>query len=164
MNLTSIRSIDMTQYHFFTRYGLGLAMLFAVVCGAPASALAGDLKLEAVLVWATNDPKPADSKLKPITEDIARKMNCIPLKYTNCFEVSRKQLQLKQRGTEKTQMSKDCKITVKSLSDGKVELTLIGQGQPVGKITQEIKKGKCLVTGGNAENSTAWFVVIKQIE
>ena len=154
----------MIQNHLLSRYGLGLAMLLAVVCGAPASALAADLKLEAVLVWATNDSKPEDSKLKPVTADIAKRMNCLPFKYTNYFEVNRKQLQLKSGETQKAQMSKDCKITVKSLSDGKIEVTLIGQGQPVGKITQELKKGKCLVTGGNAENSTAWFVVIKQIE
>jgi len=154
----------MTRNHLFNTYGISLAMLFAVVCGAPAGALGGEMKLEAVLVWATNDPKPADSDLKPITADIAKKMNCLPFKYTNYFEVDRKKLQLKQGGTQKVSMSKDCKITVKSLADSKVELTLIGQGQPVGKITQELKKGKCLVTGGNAENSTAWFVVIKQID
>lgn len=154
----------MNQPHLFSRYGFGLALFFAVVCGVPATVVAGDMKLEAVLVWATNDPKPEDAKLKPVAADIAKKMSCLPFKYTNYFEVDRKQLQLKQGGTEKAQMSKDCKITVKSLPDSKVELTLIGQGQPVGKITQPMKKGKCLVTGGNAENATAWFVVIKQIE
>ena len=57
-----------------------------------------------------------------------------------------------------------CSVTVKSLVDGKIELTLMGKGQPACKITQELKTGKCLVAGGNAQNSTAWFVVIKQTE
>jgi hypothetical protein len=150
--------------YLFSRYGFALALLLAAICSAPATALAADLKLEAVLVWGTNDGKPEDSNLKPISEDIAKKMNCLPFKYTNYFEVNRKKLVLPQGGTEKAKMSKDCSVTVKSLEDGKVELTLMGKGQPACKITQELKKGKCVVTGGHAENSTAWFVVIKQIE
>jgi hypothetical protein len=129
-----------------------------------AGAHAEESKLEAVLVWGTNSPKPPESNLKVVTSDVQKKLNCLPFKYTNYFEVNRKQLALKDGGTAKASMSKDCKITVKSLEDGKVELTVIGKGQPVGKITQELKKDKCLVTGGNAENSTAWFVVIKQLE
>lgn len=154
----------MTTNNLLLRYGLALALMLTVVCGVPAAASAVELKLEAVLVWGTNDGKPADSKLKPVTEDIAKKMNCLPFKYTNYFEVNRKALVLPEGGTQNAKLSKDCNITVKSIEGGKVELTLIGQGQPVGKITQELKAGKCLVTGGNAENSTAWFVVIKQIE
>lgn len=150
--------------YLFSRYGFVLALVLAAVCGAPATTLAADMKLEAVLVWGTNDGKPADSNLKPIAEDIAKKMNCLPFKYTNYFEVNRKNLVLPQGGTQKAKLSKDCSITVKSLEDGKTELMLMGKGQPACKITQELKTGKCLVTGGHAENSTAWFVVIKQIE
>jgi len=153
----------MTSNNLLRRYGLALALL-AAVCGLPATTCAADLKLEAVLVWGTNDGKPADSDLKPVTEDIAKKMNCLPFKYTNYFEVNRKKLTLPAGGTQKAKMSKDCSVTLKSLEDGKIELTLMGQGQPACKITQELKKGKCLVTGGNAQNSTAWFVVIKQTE
>jgi hypothetical protein len=139
-----------------------LSLLASLVL--PLAAQAGDLKFEAVLVWGANSAAPADQDLKPVSADIAKKLACLPFKYTNYFEVNRKQFPVKPGGSEKVRMSKDCVITVKSLSGGKIELTLIGQGQPVGKITQELKKGKCLVTGGNAENSTAWFVVIKQID
>jgi hypothetical protein len=154
----------MTTNNLLRRYGLVLALLLTAVCGVPATAFAADLKLEAVLVWGTNGDKPEDSDLKPVTEDIARKMNCLPFKYTNYFEVNRKKLTLPEGGTQKAKMSKDCSVTVKSLADGKIELTLMGKGQPACKITQELKAGKCLVTGGNAQNSTAWFVVIKQTE
>jgi len=136
----------------------GLLALF------PAVSHAADLKLEAVLVWGTNDEKPLSGELKPVTEDIAKKLNCLPFKYTNYFEVNRKQFSVKDAGSEKVRMSKDCVITVKNLEGGKVEVTLIGKGQPVGTITQQLKKGKCLVTGGNAANSTAWFVVLKQVD
>lgn len=157
----------MTAPKSIHRFSLVAGLVLAAWSWMPATAQAGDTnatKLEAVLVWGTNTPKPPEQDLKSVSADVQKKLNCLPFKYTNYFEVNRKQLTLKQGGTEKASMSKDCKITLKSLPEGKVELTVIGQGQPVGKITQELKKDKCLVTGGNAENSTAWFVVIKQIE
>ena len=141
---------------------LGLGM--TVFLGLTSPAQAADSKLEAVLVWATNGPKPKDSELKELSADVAKKIHCFPFKYTNYFEVNRKQFTLREGGSKSVSMSKDCKLTLKTKDAGKVEVTLIGQGKPVGTITQEIKKDKCLVTGGPAENSTAWFVVIKHIE
>jgi hypothetical protein len=154
----------MTSNNSILRLSLVVGLAMAAWLGPQTTAEAADSKLEAVLVWGTNGQKPPDSNLKAVTEDVAKKLSCLPFKYTNYFEVNRKQFDLKDGGTQKVTLSKDCKITVKSLPEGKVELTLIGQGQPVGKITQPLKKGKCLVTGGNAANSTAWFVVIKQID
>jgi hypothetical protein len=154
----------MTTHYSMSRlaliFGLAMASWFLV----PSVARAADAKLEAVLVWGTNGGKPADSDLKPITDSIAQKLNSLPLKYTNYFEVNRKKFELKDKGAAEVTMSKDCKINVRSMEGGKLEVTLIGQGKPVGKITQELKKGHCLVTGGNAEDSTAWFVVINQAE
>jgi hypothetical protein len=139
--------------------------LFLLALGLlPARAQNADAKMVAVLVWATNDPKPNDPNLKPVSEGIAKKLACLPFKYTNYFEVNREQLTLPAGGTKSVKMSKDCTIEVKSLPDAKFEATLIGKGKPVGKITQEVKKGKSLVTGGPAANSTAWFVVIRREE
>lgn len=154
----------MTTFNSIRRLGLTLGLVAASWVWASPAAQAADSKLEAVLVWGTNGPKPSNSDLKKVTGDIAKKLNGLPFKYTNYFEVNRNQFDLKGGGSAKVTMSPECKITVKSLDGDKVELTLIGKGQPVGKITQELRKGRCLVTGGNAENSTAWFVVIRQIE
>jgi hypothetical protein len=146
------------------KYG-AVVWLAAVVLGmVPARTVAAELKLEAVLVWGTNGEKPSDPNLKPVSAEIARKLACLPFKYTNYFEVNRKQFGLPAAGAQSVQMSRDCKIDVKSLDNEKVEVTLVGKGQPVAKITQELKRGKSLVTGGPAANSTAWFVVIKRDE
>jgi len=61
-------------------------------------------------------------------------------------------------------VSKSCSLQVKNLGGQKVEVTLIGKGKEAGKITQALPKGELLVVGGNAENATAWFVVLKQAE
>lgn len=59
--------------------------------------LAGaDLKLEAQLIWGTNDPKPKDSNLKPIEDTLGQKLKNSPLKWKNYFEVTRKQIAVSQ--------------------------------------------------------------------
>ena len=67
-------------------------------------------------------------------------------------------------GEKKKRMSKDCEIKVRNMGKSVVEVSLIGKGEPVGKVTQALPKGELLVTGGNAENFTAWFVVLKQVD
>jgi hypothetical protein len=66
---------------------------------------------------------------------------------------------------EKTvNMSKDCAIAVRNLGGSVVEFRLFGKGKLVNKITQPLPKGQILVEGGNADNATAWFVVLKSID
>jgi len=55
-------------------------------------------------------------------------------------------------------------VSIKSLGDEQFEVTLVGKGKVVGTIKQKLQKDKCLVTGGNASNSTGWFIVIKRTE
>lgn len=123
-----------------------------------------DLKLEAVLVWGANDDKSPDPNHKPVDPEIARKLSGLPFKWTHYFEVCRKSLTVTSGSPAKTKMSKDCVIEVRRLDKGQIEVTLIGKGQPVGKITQKLRKGETLVTGGNAANFTGWFIVIKKVE
>lgn len=132
--------------------------------GVRAEGQGQGIKLEAVLVWGTNDAESPDPKHKPVTEEVAKKLACLPFKYTNYFEVNRKSLTLTETGPARTRLSKDCEVSVRQVGRGQVEVTLFGRGQPVGTITQKLKKGEALVTGGNAANFTAWFVVLKQVE
>jgi len=141
-----------------------VCLLLAVFSLGPvAYAAAEDIKLDAVLIWGTNDDAaPADPKLKPVSEGVAKKLACF--KYTHYYEVNRKQFTLPESGAAKTRLSKDCEVSVKKLENNQVEVTLIGKGQPAGTIKQELKKGKSIVAGGNAANSTAWFVILKQVD
>jgi len=142
-----------------------LTILFAALAIlVPAAANAGERKLEAVLVWGTNDATSPDPSHKPVPPEIAKKLTCLPFKYTHYFEVSRTTFSVSESDPAKVRLSQDCEVIVKQLEHGKVEVTLIGKGQPVGRITQELKKGKALVTGGNAANSTAWFVVLCEVK
>ena len=139
--------------------GLGLAtFVFGVL---PAQAAAAETKFEAILVWGTNDEKSPDPSHKPVSEGVAKKLK--DFKWTHYYEVARQNVSV-GKDEKKVQMSKDCVIVIKVLDKDQVEVTLIGKGKTVGTIKKELKKGACLVTGGNASNSTGWFIILKQVE
>ena len=127
-------------------------------------AQSADLKLEALLVWGTNDERSPDPGHKPIGAQLQKKLKSLPFKWANYFEVNRQQFVVPGAGSKKVAMSKECEILVKNVGNGEVELMLVGKGEKVGRIKQALPKGELLVTGGNAPNFTAWFVVLRQID
>jgi len=139
--------------------GLAAALL---VCCLGLSALAGELKLEAQLIWGTNDPKSPDPRHKPVEEQVARKLKELPFKWTHYFEVNRKEFTVTRQEPRKVTLSEECEIRVRQLEDEQVELTLYGRGKRVGRISQKLPKSEMLVLGGNAPNYTAWFVVLRR--
>lgn len=145
-----------------SRLGCVLALLTLAV-GA-RGALAGDLKLDAQLVWGTNDAKSPDPTHKPVGPNTQKKLRSLPFNWTNYFEVNRQQFTVPNAVEKRVSMSKDCDIRVKNLGNNSVEMVLYGQGRKVGFIKQALPKGELLVTGGNAANFTAWFVVLKQAD
>ena len=126
--------------------------------------LAADLKLEAQLIWGTNDANSPDPNHRPVDRDVAKKLKTFPFRWANYFEVTRRRFTVPESVVWRETMSKECEIRVKNLGNSLVELSLVGRGERVGKITQALPKRELLVTGGNAPNFTAWFVVLKQVE
>ena len=137
--------------------------VLAVICVVPF-AQAGELKLEAQLVWATNDKESPDPKHKPVEASLVKKLQQLPWKWNNWFEVNRQKFVLPPKGAQTVSMSKECVIDVKDVGESRVEVTLIGKGKQVNKTTKPLPKGEVLIISGNSENKCAWFVVIKQAE
>jgi hypothetical protein len=133
-----------------------------MLCGARA--FGGDLKLEAQLIWGTNDESSPDPKHKQVEQVVEKKLKSSPFKWKNYFEVNRKTFSVAKDAPAKVTLSKNCDIEVRNLGNDLVEVSLSGKGKPVGKIKQSVPKGELLVVGGNAENLTAWFVVLRQTE
>lgn len=138
---------------------IGLALL-----GLASSVYAGELKLEAQLVWATNDKESPDKNHKPVEASLMKKFQQLPWKWNNYFEVNRQKLVIPAKGSQKVSMSKECDIDVKDVGDSRVEVSLIGKGKQVNKTTKPLPKGEVLIIAGESENKCAWFVVIKQVE
>jgi hypothetical protein len=141
-----------------------VALGFLLVTALAASVQAGELKLETILIWGTNDEKSPDPKHKPVGEKLAKKLKKLPFKWQNYFEVNRVKFTLAEDQTQKVELSKECKIKVRNLGKSTVEVQLYGKGELVSKISQSLTKDECLVTGGNAANLTAWFVVLRQAD
>ena len=142
-----------------------LCALAACLCSQTlAAAEARDVKLEATLVWGTNEAESPNPEHKPVCAEVAKKLQELPFHWKYYFEVKRKQVTVTEGGTQKVVLSKDCQIVVKNLGKTVVAMDLIGKGESVTTIKKRLPKGEALVTGGNAPNFTAWFVVLKQAE
>jgi len=143
---------------------LGTAVAALFLLGAIPVARAGELKLEAQLIWGTNDKMSPNPKHKPVEPDIEKRLKGLPFKWSNYFEVNRKRFKLAPGESRRERMSEECEIIVKRVGNDQLEVTLLGKGTQVGKITQALPKKELLLLGGNAPNFTAWFVALRQVE
>jgi hypothetical protein len=134
------------------------ALLFPI---ASARADTGDMNIEAQLIWGTNDTKP-DSKLKPAGPGLSEKLKHSPFKWDHYFEMHREILKLRKNEEKTITMSRNCVISVTNLGDDQIKFQLFGKGKLANTVTQALPNGQLLITGGDAENSTAWFVVLRQ--
>ena len=139
-------------------------MAFLLVAAVGSPVLAGEIKLEAQLIWGTNDEKSPDPKHKAVDDKVEKKLKKLPFKWQNYFEVNRQKFSVAQGETKKIVLSKDCEIKVRNAGNNAVELQIFGKGESVGKISQAMPKDELLVTGGNAANFTSWFVVLHQVD
>jgi len=120
------------------------------------------LKLEAQLIWGTNDHQSPDPSHKPVDADILKKLQSLPLKWTNYFVVKRQVIEVSTAAPVKTALSEKCEIEIKNLGNATVEVAFFGKKEQV--VKQALPKGDTVVLGGNAPNSTAWLVVLRRLE
>jgi hypothetical protein len=125
--------------------------------------LAADLKLQAQLVWCTDDSNPPSGKnYKPVDPAIQKKLP--PLRWMNYFEVSRTNFTVAPAAVVKVPISEQCSVNVHNLSNNTVEVSWIGKGKEVRKITQAIARGEILSLGGNAPNANAYLVLLRRLD
>jgi hypothetical protein len=138
---------------------LGLILL----AGSAGEVLAANLRIEAKLVWATDEAKSPDPKHKLMdaaTSESLRKT----FKWKNYFEVNRVVKEVPARSSNKFELSKRCTIEITELEGPKIAVKLIGEGKELHKTTLTISKGKSVVYSGDDKNQNAWFVIITQLE
>jgi acylphosphatase len=147
----------------------GLGWFCAALAGLvmnplPGVAAESNLKLEALLIWGTNDAQSSDPKHKPAAPEVRKKLQELPFKWTSYFVINRKVLEVPAKGSVKVAVSEKCDIEVKNLGNATVEVSLFGKHEHVLNRKQALPKGETMVLGGNAPNATSWFVVLKQTE
>ena len=149
-----------------SRTGFLAALVLSVLAFAIAPAGAGEkpMKFKAQLIWGTNDDSSPNPDHKPIDPKLAKKLEKMPIKWKNYFQVTEKEFTVAKNATTKLQMSTELSITVRHVDAENVEVELFGKGKSIGKVTKSLGTGKSLLTGGDAKNYTAWFVFIKQVD
>src|SRR5436309_2499751 len=100
-----------------------LALLTLLAATATTYAGQGDLKLEAQLIVGSNEDKPGPGQ-KPVAKDIEKKLKHLPLKWGHYYVEAGKKFSVAADGTKNLSLSKSCQISVKSLGESRVELTL----------------------------------------
>jgi hypothetical protein len=123
----------------------------------------GAVNFEAQLIWGTND-KQTDPKLKSADSKLVEKLQKTPFKWDHYFEMKKEPIKLRLNEEKTVTLSRNCVISVTYLKDEQVKFQLFGKGILLNTVTQPMPKGQFFVIGGDAENSTAWFVVLKQVD
>lgn len=131
--------------------------------GLSSSSSTNAATFEAQLIWGTND-KQSDPKLKAADSKLIEKLRKSPFKWDHYFEMHKESIKLRLNEEKTVTMSRNCVISLTYLKEENVKFELFGKGQLANTVTQPLPKGRLLITGGDAENSTAWFVVLKQID
>jgi hypothetical protein len=122
------------------------------------------LKLEVHLIWGTSAAQSPNPAHKPVDAEIKAKLQGLPLKWTNYFEVTRQTIEVSPGESQEVAVSPKCKIVVRALNSSSVEVSLFGKEKLVFKQTQALPKGELLILGGQAPNSTSWLVAVKRIK
>ncbi len=128
-----------------------------------ASLLAANVKVEAKLIWATDEAKSPDPKHVPVDEPTAGRLRKA-FKWKNYFVVNKVVKDIPSRGSVPFELSKKCTVEIKELEGPRVEVTLIGEGKPVNKAVKSLNKGEWFVFSGDDKNQNAWFVIVTELD
>jgi hypothetical protein len=131
------------------------------LCAAVA-ARAGDLTLQAKLIWGANDDK-GDSTCKAVDNELASKLHGM-FKWKNYFEITNQTAAIALNKSSDLKMSERCIIQIKNLGACRIEVNCIGQGKQVCKGAYTLAPPTWLVLGGNATNDTAWFIALRAVD
>ena len=134
-------------------------LFFMFLLAGAAAASAADMKLDARLVWGTDDEK-GGPDCKPVDPELAAKLHGM-FKWKNYFEITNQAASIPLNKTKDLKMSDHCTIRVKNLGGSRVELSCIGEGKPVDKREETLTPPKWLVWGGNSKHDTAWFIGLR---
>jgi len=115
----------------------------------------------AILIWGTDDEKPADKELKDLDATLLEKFRKLPVKWKNFYEVTRKNLVVKTGEPRHIKLSDKCEIKINQTEKDGMAVELIGEKKSVYKGTRSMPAKDILIFGGDDKNATAWFVVLK---
>ena|SRR5687767_3713018 len=154
--------MSMKLIHHYSNRAKAICVLL-LVAFLGSQGMAADLRLDAQLIWGTNDESSPNTNHKPVDPVLAKKLKNI-FKWKNYFEVKRQQIDVPSRETRKVKMSEKCSLEIVELEGPKIEVRLFGEGKIMNKTIKTLTPGEILTLAGGDKNENAWFVVIQQVE
>ena len=142
---------------------LGKWMTLVLLLCAVAAQGAEPLKVQARLIWGTNDPKSPDTNHVAVDDALAKKLASSPFKWKYYFEVKRVPEEIPTNTIKALKMSEHCTVEIKNLGDNRVQVKLEGEGRLVSTNTELLQDHGHLILSGNSKNDTAWLVVIEKV-
>ena len=118
-----------------------------------------ETRVQAVLVWGTDDAKSTGKALKELDTKLREKLGKI-FKWQNYFEVSRQNAGVLAGKAQGIKLNEECSVEVKILPENVAEVKLIGKGKTIVTRRHSLAKPDALVLAGDDKNNTAWFVVL----
>ncbi|KAF0177561.1 MAG: hypothetical protein FD161_2365 [Limisphaerales bacterium] len=144
-----------SRWHFLVLLlGLGWGLLQVVAASVPV-----ETRVQAVLVWGTDEAKPTGKTLKEVDAKLREKLGKI-FKWQNYFEVNRKTAGVTASKPQTVKLSEECSVDIKILPENMAEVKLIGKGKTIVTRRHSLAKPDALVLAGDDKNNTAWFVVL----
>lgn len=137
-------------------------IVIACLLASVGAVRAEELKLEARLVWGTNDEKPG-ANCKPVDASLSEKLHGM-LKWKNYFEITNQISSIPVGKTRDIKMSDRCTLHVKNLGHSRIEVNCIGDGKEVCKGAYTLAPPKWVVLGGNDKDNTAWFIGVRSTD
>ncbi len=140
------------------RFGwVRLGILLLCLSTAVGESRAEDFRLQAQLIWGTNDEHSPNPDFKAVDARLRKKLQMF--KWQNYFEVNRHEIVAPAKKAKRIQMSTKCVVEVTNLGDSTVEMKLIGEGKQVTRQRHKFAPGESFVLASDDKNDTAWFVV-----
>ena len=124
---------------------------------------AAERKMEARLIWGTNEDKSPNPSHKPLDGDLAKKLRDMPLKWKNFFEVNRQVFSVNDKVYTNIVMSKKCSIELKDKGTNNITVKFYGDGKLVNRVDKPLPKGEILTIGGDAKDNNAWFITVRPV-
>lgn len=134
-----------------------------LLMGLPMAVSAKEIRVEAKLVWGTNDEKSPKKEHVPVDKMTAEKLRKV-FKWKNYFVENKVVGTIPSRGSNQFKLSPQCTIEITELEGPKVEVKLVGNGKDVHRMVKDLNKGEWFVYSGDDKNECAWFAIITLLD
>lgn len=140
---------------------LSISLLLPVFLLSALGAMAGDMAVEAKLVWGTNGEK-NDANCKPVSGDLEGKLKGM-FKWKHYYELTNVTAMMPLEKMCDLQLSQRCALRLKNMGESRIEVHCIGQGKEVHKGAYTLAPSTWVVLGGNCPDNCAWFIGLRAL-